>query len=100
MVLRAAAAQLRAGERDRGVQGKAVCDDAQALEKGISRFRKRMKMPKEIDKYLSSLPIDENSKKSIFGYFLEQMLFADEMPTNKLILIEGTRDIRRGTRTT
>ena len=44
-----------------------------------------MKMPDDVNKYLSSLPIDENSKKAIFGYFLEQMLFADEVPTNRLL---------------
>jgi ATP-dependent Lhr-like helicase len=59
--------------------------------KGISRFRKGMKMPDDIDKYLSTLPIDENSKKAIFSYFLEQMLFADEVPTNKFLLIELTK---------
>ncbi len=59
--------------------------------KGISRFRKGMKMPDDVDKYLSTLPIDENSKKAIFGYFLEQMLFAGEVPTNKFLLIELTK---------
>ena len=63
------------------------------IANGISRFRKGMKIPRDVDRYLSSLPIDENSKKAIFGYFLEQMLFADEVPTNKLLLIELTKDI-------
>ncbi len=62
-------------------------------KKGISRFSKGMKIPKEIDDYLSTLPIDENSKKAIYGYFFEQMLFADEIPTNKLLLIELTKEI-------
>ncbi len=61
--------------------------------KDITKFRKGMKIPEEINKYLSTLPIDENSKKAIFGYFLEQMLFADEVPTNRLLLIELTKDI-------
>ncbi len=61
--------------------------------KSISKFRTGMKMPDDVDKYLSTLPIDDNSKKAIFGYFLEQMLFADEVPTNKMLLIECTKDI-------
>jgi ATP-dependent helicase Lhr and Lhr-like helicase len=60
--------------------------------KKISRFVKDMKMPKEIDDYLSSLPIDENSKDAIFGYFFEQLLYADEVPTNKLLIIEQTKE--------
>ncbi len=62
-------------------------------KKGMSRFSKQIAVPKEIDDYLSTLPIDENSRKAIFGYFLEQILFADEVPTNRLLLIEQTRDI-------
>ena len=38
-------------------------------------------MPKEIDEYLSTLPIDDNSKKAMFGYFMEQLLFAEQCPT-------------------
>ncbi|MDE1871312.1 MAG: ATP-dependent helicase [Candidatus Micrarchaeota archaeon] len=59
----------------------------------IRGIGKSMKMPKEIDDYLSALPVDSNSKKAMFGYFMEQMLFAGEVPTNKLLLIEITRDI-------
>ncbi len=50
------------------------------------------KMPKEVDEYLSTLPVDENSKKALFGYFMEQLLFAKEVPSNKLILIEVTSE--------
>lgn len=61
---------------------------------GISRLSKTMKIPENIDKYLSALPIDDNSKRAIFGYFVEQLLYADEIPTNKLLLIELTREER------
>ncbi len=61
--------------------------------KGVTKFSKSMKMPKEIDEYISTLPVDENSKRSIFSYFLEQMLYADEVPTNKLLLVELTKDM-------
>jgi ATP-dependent helicase Lhr and Lhr-like helicase len=60
---------------------------------GISRFKEEMKMPESIDKYLSALPMDENSKKALFGYFLEQVLYAGEIPTNKLMLVETTKDL-------
>jgi ATP-dependent Lhr-like helicase len=39
--------------------------------------------------------MDKNSKSAIFGYFLEQILFADEVPTNKLLLIEITTDAEK-----
>jgi len=59
----------------------------------MNKFGKKLEIPKEIDSYLSELPIDGNSKNAIFGYFLEQMLYANEVPTNKLLLIEQTKDI-------
>ncbi len=62
-----------------------------------NRLKHRMtKIPKEIDNYLSRLPMDNNSKSAIFGYFAEQMLFADEIPTNKLMLVELTKDTTDG----
>ncbi len=61
----------------------------------ISRFSKPAKIPKEIDDYLSTLPINGNSKRAIYGYFLEQMLFADEVPTDRLLLVEVTKDISK-----
>jgi ATP-dependent Lhr-like helicase len=64
-------------------------------KKGIMKYRKSMEMPKDIDDYLSALPMDKNSKSAIFGYFLEQILFADEVPTNKLLLIEITTDAEK-----
>ena len=60
--------------------------------KGIKRMPVAGRLPKEIDNYLSALPIDENSKKAMFGYFMEQLLFAKELPNNKLILIELTSE--------
>ncbi len=61
-------------------------------KKGISRFSKNLKIPDNIDKYISALPIDENSKRSIFNYFMEQLLFADEIPTNNLLLVEISKE--------
>ncbi len=55
------------------------------------------KMPKEIDEYLSTLPMDDNAKHAMFGYFLEQLLFCGAVPTNKHILVEATKDIASDT---
>ena len=60
-------------------------------KKGIIKFGEAPVIPKEIDEYLSSLPVDENSKKAIFAYFFEQILFAGEVPTNKMLLVELTK---------
>jgi ATP-dependent Lhr-like helicase len=54
-------------------------------------------MPKEIDDYLSALPIDGNAKRAIFGYFLEQLLFCGAVPTNRLMLVEETKDVASDT---
>jgi ATP-dependent helicase Lhr and Lhr-like helicase len=62
-------------------------------DKSIGKFSSMMEIPKEIDIYLSDLPIDSNSKVAIFGYFLEQILYADEVPTNKMILVELTKEM-------
>jgi ATP-dependent Lhr-like helicase len=54
-------------------------------------------IPKEIDEYLSELPIDDNAKHAIFGYFLEQLLFCGAVPTNRLMLVEDTKDVASDT---
>jgi len=61
-------------------------------KKRITRFGNDLRIPENIDKYLSDLPIDENSKRSIFNYFLEQLLFTDEIPTNKLLIVELSKE--------
>ncbi|MDE1810467.1 MAG: ATP-dependent helicase [Candidatus Micrarchaeota archaeon] len=53
-------------------------------------------LPKEVDDYLSKLPVDQNSRHAIFGYFAEQLLFAGEVPSNELMLIECTSDPDEG----
>lgn len=50
------------------------------------------KIPEEAGKYLDKLPADANAKDAIYGYFMEQLLFAKEVPSNKLLLIEATSD--------
>jgi ATP-dependent Lhr-like helicase len=65
----------------------------------VTRITKMARMPKKIDAYLSMLPVDSKSKSAIYGYFLEQLLFAGVVPNDKLILVEqvdysGGQDLR------
>ena len=53
------------------------------------------KIPVEVDKFLSKLPIDANSRSAIYGYFMEQLLFAGEVPNDSLFLVELTKDISK-----
>ncbi|MGC8495925.1 MAG: ATP-dependent helicase [Candidatus Micrarchaeia archaeon] len=53
-------------------------------------------LPEEIEKMLSAMPIDKNSRIAIANYFLEQMLFAGEVPTDKNMVVEQTRDPSSG----
>ena len=59
----------------------------------IRKFVKRKKLPKDVDEFLSKLPVDSNSKEALFGYFMEQMLFTKCVPNKELLLIESTGDI-------
>ncbi|MDE1833186.1 MAG: ATP-dependent helicase [Candidatus Micrarchaeota archaeon] len=61
--------------------------------KDISAARE---IPAPVDEYLSKLPIDQNSKHAIYGYFAEQLLYAGEVPNNELLLIESTSDPEEG----
>ncbi len=49
-------------------------------------------VPEKIMELLDTMPADQNSKLAIFNYFVEQHLFAEEIPTNKLMLVEATKD--------
>jgi ATP-dependent Lhr-like helicase len=62
----------------------------------IDELRKnRIKMRGEAAEILDEMPIDANTKNSIFSYFAEQMLFAKHIPNDKLMLIEKTKDEKR-----
>ncbi len=67
------------------------------IKNGKFRSPRTARIPKEIDDYLGTLPIDDNAKHAIFGYFLEQLLFCGAVPTNKQILVEATKDIESDT---
>ena len=41
---------------------------------------------------LDSMPMDSNAKYSVASYFLEQMMFAGAVPTDRNLLIEMTKD--------
>ena len=49
-------------------------------------------IPKSAKAILDALPVNEYGRIAIFRYFTEQLLFAGEVPNNRYILIEYTRD--------
>ncbi len=59
----------------------------------IKKFMKSKELPKEAEEFLSKLPADENSKKALFGYFMEQLLFTKYIPNKDLLVVEFTGDI-------
>ena len=69
---------------------------ASIKKRKISRVSKSTKMPTEVKNALAHLPMDENAKDAVFRYFLEQILFAKEVPNDKLMLVEQTHDIDGG----
>ncbi len=71
--------------------------DAGRARIGIYRTLKGGKIPTEASDFLSLYPIDSNAKHAIFGYFVEQALFAGAIPSNKLIVIETTNEEKTGT---
>ena len=71
----------------------------EALQKEISakpriRLTKRTKIHEEAKAILDSLPADANAKQAIFGYFMEQLLFAGAMPNDMQLLIEQTSNMK------
>jgi ATP-dependent Lhr-like helicase len=67
------------------------------IKRRKSRGIRPASLPKDIDGYLSAMPIDDNAKHAMFGYFMEQLLFCGAVPTNKLVLVEQTSDIDANT---
>ncbi len=63
-----------------------------AKQKGIRSAKEEDEIPEAIRSLLDAMPADQNSKLSIFNYFVEQHLFAGEIPTDRLILVESTKD--------
>ncbi len=50
-------------------------------------------LPKEAKEFLDKLPIDDNAKRAIFGYFVEQLLFTNTVPNDKTLVIESTKGV-------
>jgi ATP-dependent Lhr-like helicase len=65
-------------------------------QKRIKPAKENDEIPAEITKFLDTMPADQNSKLSIFNYFVEQHLFTGEIPTNKLIIVEVTSEKETG----
>ncbi len=59
-------------------------------KKGFKYSKNIRNLPDKIERYLSSFPIDNNSKASIYEYLREQKYFTDYIPTDKMIVIEKT----------
>jgi len=57
----------------------------------LLRLLKIKTVPAYAGAVLDKLPIEENAKKAIFSYFVEQILFAGVVPNNNLLLIEQTK---------
>ena len=55
-------------------------------------FIRRGIIPKDVEALLKTMPIDANARHAIFGYFMEQVLFAGAVPNNKFILVEETSE--------
>ncbi len=55
-------------------------------------FIRRGIIPKDVEALLKAMPIDANARHAIFGYFMEQVLFASAVPNNKFILVEETSE--------
>ncbi|MGC8647964.1 MAG: ATP-dependent helicase [Candidatus Micrarchaeia archaeon] len=53
---------------------------------------KRNALPEKVDKILSELPIDYNSKIAIYNYFFEQYAYTSHIPNDRELLIEETFD--------
>ena len=61
-------------------------------QKKIRPAKEENEIPEKIRELLDSMPADQNSKLAIFNYFVEQHLFAGEIPTKNLLLVESTKD--------
>ncbi|MGC8652325.1 MAG: ATP-dependent helicase [Candidatus Micrarchaeia archaeon] len=50
------------------------------------------KLPKDVDEFLATMPVDKKARLAIANYFMEQVLFAGEVPSDKYLLVEQSRD--------
>lgn len=65
------------------------------IAKNEIRRMMKGKMPREIDAFLRKLPVDSNSREALYGYFIEQLLFAKFIPNRELLLVEMTEDLSK-----
>ena len=74
--------------------GKFRAEFSSILKKGKSSaiISKISEMPRPAYEFLSKLPMDDNARVATYNYFVEQILFAKAVPTDKLILVEKTHD--------
>ncbi len=74
--------------------GKIVNDNIKKM--WIRPVRRKGVLPDKVREFLGKMPMDENAKQAMFGYFAEQLLFAKAIPTHTCILIESTEDADTG----
>jgi ATP-dependent Lhr-like helicase len=75
-------------------------DLEEAKRKSLFKMLKAnsLKVGENARKILDNMPIDENAKNSIFNYFVEQILFSNKVPNDKLVLVEITKEPKSGRR--
>jgi ATP-dependent Lhr-like helicase len=56
----------------------------------IESIPKRLRVPSAIRTSIKSLPVEDKATNAIFGYFMEQLLFAGVVPNDRLLLVEQT----------
>ncbi len=69
------------------------------ITKSLKKRKKPAKLgspaTSEAAKLINSLPIDKKASDAIYGYFMEQALYAGVIPNDKLILVEITKDPKK-----
>jgi ATP-dependent Lhr-like helicase len=80
------------GEFRKGMADAIGASTSSNRQTGMMAFLKRGTIPKNVDALLKAMPIDANARHAIFGYFVEQVLFAGAVPNNRFILIEETSE--------
>ncbi len=74
--------------------GKFRAEFSSILKKGKERkiISKVSEMPRQAYLFLSKLPMDDNARMATYNYFMEQIMFANIVPTDRLIVVEKTHD--------
>ncbi|MGC8628687.1 MAG: ATP-dependent helicase [Candidatus Micrarchaeia archaeon] len=81
--------------RFREEMAKAVAKDLEEQKGAVALLKKNsLKIGRNAKAILDAMPIDENAKNSIYLYFAEQILFAKQVPNDRLMLVELTKEAK------